>query len=200
MKILKRILSIVGILIIILLLVSAGVWVYYGGLKTIVFSNPQQGGEILVYKEVIGDYMKSGDISEEVYYDLMDMGIETFIGFGIFYDDPSEVPTEKRRSEIGCVLEQKDIDKIPEIEKKFKVKTFPVGQYTSTDFSYKGMPSIFVGMMKVYPAIQILKKESKELYKEGPIMELYNMKDSVITYRLCGNYPVEIKAKKVKMD
>jgi len=199
MKIFKKVLSIVGILIIVLLLVSAGIWVYYGGLTTIVFSNPQQGGEVLVYKEVVGDYMKSGEISEEVYNDLMAMGVETFIGFGIFYDDPSEVETEKRRSEIGCVLEQKDIDKIPEIEKKFKVKTFPVGQYTSTDFPYKGMPSIFVGMIQVYRAIDRIKKDKHELYKEGPIMELYNMKDSVITYRLCGSSS-ELKPRKVKVD
>lgn len=197
MKMLRRIFSILGIVIIVLLLVSAGIWIYYGGLTTIVFSNPKQGGEVLIYKEVVGHYMKSGDISEEIYNDLMTMGIETFIGFGIFYDDPAEVKPEKCRSEIGCVLEQKDINKIPEIEKKFKVKTFPVGQYTSTDFPYKGMPSIFVGMFKVYPAINKIKEEKNELYKEGPIMELYNMKDSVITYRLCG-CPTEVKLKKVQ--
>lgn len=199
MKIFKRVLSIVGIILCVLLIVSAGIWVYYGGLTTIVFSSPQQGGEILVYKEVVGDYMNSGEVSEEVYNDLMAMGIETFIGFGIFCDNPSEVEREKCRSEIGCVLEQKDIDKIPEIEKKFKVKTFPVGQYTSTDFPYKGMPSIYVGMIQVYRAINRLKDGNSELYKEGPIMEIYNMKDSVITYRLCGDF-ADIKPRKVQAD
>jgi len=195
MKIFKRIASILGSIIAILLIITAGIWIYYGGLTTIIFSNPEQGGEILVYKEVVGDYNKSGDISREVYYFLRDtIGVETYSGFGIFYDDPSEVDKNKCRSDIGCILEPEDINFIPKIEKHFKVKVFPVGQYTSTDFPYKGMLSIFVGMFKVYPAIKILKEEKNHLYKEGPIMEIYNMRDSIITYRLCGNGPLEIKA------
>ena len=197
MKLFKRTMSILGTLVVVLLFVAAGLWIYYGGLTTIVFSNPEQGGEILVYKEVVGDYSNTGEITDEVYYFLLDsIGVETYSGFGIFYDDPEKVDRSKCRSEVGCVLEPEDINLIPEIEKHFKVKFFPVGQYTSTNFPYKGALSVLVGMWKVYPAIKILKEEKNQLYKEGPFMEIYNMRDSVITYRLCGSGPTEIKARK----
>ena len=187
MKIVRRIMSGIGTLLVLLLIVAAILWVYYGGLTTIMFSNPVQGGEILIYKEVVGDYSNTGVITEEVYEELKNMGIETFSGFGIFYDNPDDVERNKCRSDVGCILEPKDKDKLPEIEKHFKVKVFPVAQYTSTNFPYKGMLSMLVGMWKVYPAIKIIQKEQNPLYKEGPIMEIYNMQDSVISYRLCGD-------------
>jgi len=194
MKIFKRILSILGIIVVAMLIVGAIIYVYYGGLTTIVFSNPAQGGEILIYKEVTGDYANTSNITDEVYNQLKNIGIETYKGFGIFYDNPDEVERTKCRSEIGCILEPNDIDKLPEIEKYFKVKTFPTGQYTSTDFPFKGTISIFIGMFKVYSAINVIKEEKNELYVDGPIMEIYNMKDNIITYRLCGEIKKESNA------
>jgi hypothetical protein len=194
MKALKKIISILGIVIVAVLIAAAAIYVYYGGLNTIVFSNPNQGGEILVYKEVVGDYMNSNDIATKVYNDLKSIyGIETYSGFGIFYDDPDEVATENCRSEVGCILEAKDINKLSEISKHFNIKIFPYGEYTSTNFPYKGMISIFVGMYKVYSAIDKIKNDKSVLYHEGPIMEIYNMKDNVITYRLCGEMKKEIE-------
>ena len=195
MRMFKRITSLVGGIILVIVFVAAAIWVYYGGWTTIVFSNPEQGGEILVYKEVIGDYSNTKDITEEVYNVLKDsLKIETCSGFGIFFDNPDEVKKDECRSEVGCILESKDIDKIPEIQKYFRVTEFPVGQFTSTDFPYKGELSFLVGMWKVYPQVSKMMKDSKnQLGEEGPIMEIYNMQDSVITYRLCGKkYPGKV--------
>jgi DNA gyrase inhibitor GyrI len=186
----KKVVSIVLTTIVVFVVLAVAVYIYYGGLTTIVFNQKEQGGEILVYKEIVGDYSNSGEISEKIYYQMLnDFGVDSaklVSGFGIFYDNPNEVPAEECRSKIGCVLDAADVDKIPSLESEFIVKTFPKGIYTSVDFPYKGMLSIYVGMINFYRALQVLKDDNSKLYKEGPIMEIYNMQDGIITYRICG--------------
>jgi DNA gyrase inhibitor GyrI len=204
----KKVVSIVLTTIVVFVVLAVAVYIYYGGLTTIVFSQKEQGGEILVYKDIIGNYSKSGEINEKIYYQMInDFEIDSaklVSGFGIFYDNPREVPAEECRSKIGCILDTADVDKIPSLEKEFIVKTFPKGVYTSVAFPYKGMLSIFVGMWKFYRALQVLKDENSKLYKEGPIMEIYNMQDGIITYRICGVDIVEaldeIKEQKAKQE
>ena len=187
----KKILSIISFVLIIVIVAVAGIYIYYGGTKTITFTQKQQGGEILVYIERLGDYSKTGEVSDKIYYQLLnEHGLDSNLlvsGFGIFYDKPSEVSVEKRRSEIGCILDPSEVDKIPLLKNSFLVKTFPKETYTSVDFPYKGQLSIFIGMFNFYRALNKIAKENSPVYVAGPIMEIYNMKDSVITYRLCGD-------------
>ena len=187
----RKIISILSTLLLVLLLVVGGLYIYYGGTKTIIFAQKQQGGEILVYLERYGDYSQSGDISEKIYWQLLnEFGLDSLklvSGFGIFYDNPSDVAKDKLRSEIGCILDPSEAHRIPELKNTFIVNTFPKGVFTSVDFPYKGQLSIFVGMFNFYRALNKIAKDNSPSYSEGPIMEIYNMKDSVITYRLCGD-------------
>lgn len=156
---------------------------YWGAFKSIQFSVVEQGGEPLVYEEMTGDYRQSGVVMDRVYYSLLnDYKIETFKGFGIYYDNPQKVETSKLRSELGCILEESDIHRLNELEGNFKIKTYPKGKYVVAEFPYKGKLSVIFGIMKVYPALNKYIK-ANGLNEEGAIMEIYDTPGKKIIYR-----------------
>ncbi|MDR0927387.1 MAG: hypothetical protein LBO69_06430 [Ignavibacteria bacterium] len=189
MKILKIILIIVAVII----AVCIGITAYYGGFHTVEFATSEQGGEILVYEDFTGDYSRTGEVTGRVYNKLKnDFGIETTKGFGYYFDNPDLVEASKCRAQIGCILNPSDSGRIEELSKAFKIRIFPKGQYTFTDFPYKGMASIFVGMMKVYPEYTKLADTSKADLK-GPLMEIYDVANETITYRICPCAMLEVE-------
>ena len=156
---------------------------YWGAFKSIQFRMVEQGGETLVYEEMTGDYRQSGVVMDRVYYSLLnDYKIETFKGFGIYYDNPQKVETSKLRSELGCILEESDIHRLSELEGNFKIKTYPKGNYIVAEFPNKGRLSVIFGIMKVYPALNKFVKE-KGYDEEGAIMEIYDTPGKKIIYR-----------------
>lgn len=158
-------------------------FIYYGGLSKVNCRVEKQGGETLVCKQMTGDYAKSAKLMDEVYYSLLnDYGIETFKGFGLYYDNPKEVEKTKLRSEIGCIIEEKDLLKVADIKGNLQIKTFPEKSYIIAEFPNKGKLSIIFGIIKVYPAMDKFLKE-KGYKKEGAVMEIYDVPNKKIIYR-----------------
>ena len=146
--------KIVLIVFAILIIALIAFYACYGGFKKINISISKSGGEVLIYEKIRGDYRQSGVIMDKIYNSLLNEDkIETFKGFGVYYDNPQKVEKSKLRSEAGCVLEKKDIDKLPILENKYTIRTFPKKEYITTEFPYKGKISIFFSIMKVYPAL-----------------------------------------------
>lgn len=156
---------------------------YYGGFTKVQFQTVKQGGEILVYQEFVGDYQQSGVIMDKVYSSLLnDYKIETRRGFGIYYDNPETVEASKLRSDLGCILEHKDSAKVAVLQKSFKVKTCPEGNYLVAEFPFKGKMSIILGIMKVYPALSEYMEENG-FSDQVSIMEIYDTPNQKIIYR-----------------
>jgi hypothetical protein len=156
---------------------------YYGGFKKIEFVVSEQGGEILIYENVTGDYKQSPIFMDKIYNSLLNNdNIETYKGFGIYYDNPRKVEKSKLRSEIGCILEVKDSAKVDELKSRYNIKSYPKALCLVAEFPYKGKLSIFIGIMKVYPALgKFLQKEG---YSElGAVMEIYDTPNKKIIYR-----------------
>ena len=175
-----NILLIIILSILVLLIIF---FAFYGGFKKIKCKIVEEGEETLVYKEMIGDYAKSGKLSDEVYNTLLnEYKIETYKGFGIYYDNPKQVEKSKLRSEIGCIIEEKDLSKITHLKGELKTKVYPKRSYILSEFPFKGKSSIFIGLMKVYPAMEkfIIKNA---LNKEGAAMEIYDVPNKMIRYR-----------------
>lgn len=168
------------VIVVILLLILYG---YYGGFRKVSFQQSEQGGEILVYEEVIGDYKQSGKIILGIYNSLRnEEKIETSKSFGIYYDNPQEVDKNKLHSEVGCILEASDSVKLTGLKNKYKIKIFPKSTYITTEFPYMGRLSILIGVMKVYPALNKYSKENR--FKEkGAVMEIYDIPGKKILYR-----------------
>jgi hypothetical protein len=174
---------------IILILVAAmvifmvGFSAWWGAFKRIRLTVAEQGGETLVYQEMKGDYRQSGVVMDKVYYSLLnDYHMETYKGFGIYYDDPRKVETSQLRSEIGCIIEEADVRRLGELHGSFLIKTYPKTRVIVTEFPHKGKLSVFFGMMKVYPALnKYIRQHGYD--EQGPVMEIYDIPGKRIVYR-----------------
>lgn len=178
MKIMKVTLIIIGILVV--LFVS--IYAYYGGFKKIDIQVESQGGETIVYENVIGDYKQTSKFTNKIYYSLLnDEKIETAKGIGIFYDNPQKTAKDKLRSEVGCIVENIDSTIVAKLSDKYHVKTLSENEYVVTEFPFNGGMSIILGIMKVYPALD--KYCGEHGLKDGPITEIYDVPNKKIVYR-----------------
>lgn len=169
--------------VLVIVVAVLGIYAYYGGFAKIDIKQESLGGETIVYQEVQGDYKQTMVASNEIYYYLLnDLKIETFEGIGIFYDNPQEVEKDKLRSEVGCIIEAKDIERLRESGCKYKIKTLSVKPTIVVEFPFKGQMSIFVGMFKIYPAIEKY-IQKYNLPKDGPLIEIYDTPNKKTTYR-----------------
>jgi len=179
MKILK-------VFVAIFLVISAivlGVLFYYGFFEKIVLTEQQSGGEWVVYKEMKGDYSNAGKAMENVYNELKEKGIETTIGYGYYLDNPDEVAAENLRSEIGCFLPEKYLDKQEELAAaSYIVRQLPVKKCVVTKFPFKGFMSIMVGLIKVYPEYN--KYTTEHNIKAEGVMEITNVPAGYTEYRM----------------
>ena len=173
------------LLIVILVVITAvlGLYAYYGGFKKISLQIREEGGETLVYEEVKGDYKNTAAVMDKIYYSLLnDENIETFKGFGIYYDDPKKVDKENLRSEAGCILEYTDRDNFREFEKQYQLKTFPKKQYLTAEFPWKGKMSVMFSILKVYPALNKYARANRYDVNTA-VMEIYDIPNGKILYR-----------------
>ena len=178
MKIIKVILIILAVVVALFIAVYA----YYGGFGKISFSIENQGGETIVYENLTGDYSQSAQVSDKIYYALLnDDKIETTKGIGIYYDNPENVAKDQLRSEIGCIVENADSVTLAKLSKKYQVKTLPTGEFVVAEFPFKGKLSVMFGIMKVYPALEKFCKEQG--YIDSPITEIYDVPNKKIIYR-----------------
>jgi hypothetical protein len=178
MKIMQIALIILAILVVLLIAVYA----YYGGFGKISFRIENQGGEIMVYENLTGDYMQSAKVGNKIYHSLLnEEKVATTKGIGIYYDDPKKVAKEKLRSEHGCIVENADSATLSRLREKYQVKTLPQSEFTVTEFPFKGKLSVLLGLMKVYPALEKFHKENG--YVESPVTEIYDVPGRKIIYR-----------------
>lgn len=140
------------------------------------------GPYILVFDEHIGDYRNTAAVQDKIYYSLLnDYKIETYKGFGIYYDDPKKVPKDKLRSKAGCILEQTDYDKIEMLkEKGFKILEMAEAKSVVVEFPFKNPLSILAGIKKVYPRIDKYLQINK--YSKNEMLEIYNIPEKKIIY------------------
>jgi len=171
----------IAIFLLIVFLVLFLAWL--GAFSTVKVFMANQGGETLVYETLSGDYRQSAAAMDRIYYRLLNEDkIETFKGFGIYYDNPKKVSKESLRSEAGCILEPSDIAKTGDLKGKYQIKVFPEGGYLVTEFPYKNRLSVFVSLTKVYPALNKY-TEINNLSNDGFVMEVYDIPNKKIIYR-----------------
>lgn len=110
---------------------------YMSFFNKIEITEKEMGPYKVVFKEHIGDYKETGKIMDEIYYSLLDDGVETYKGFGIYYDDPKVVEKDKLRSIAGSIIEEKDYDKIDQLKDKYNIKTIDKTRSITTEFPFR---------------------------------------------------------------
>ncbi len=153
---------------------------YMGGFNKIEFKKGLGPDRVLVFKKMSGSYKNTGAAISEISTWLRQQGIRGNLGFGLYFDNPSEVEEKDLRSVVGCILEKNDHERIEEIDKRFHVKHIPAKEALISSFPYKNKLSILFGVMKIYSALQ------KEKVDKGPVMEIYDIPNGKIDYYLFG--------------
>ncbi|MCK5153599.1 MAG: GyrI-like domain-containing protein [Spirochaetales bacterium] len=173
-----KIIIAVIIILIGLVLILAG---YFGAFTRVSVKEESKKTLWLIYEKFTGPYQNTGPVMDELYYRLLNNdSIETFNGFGIYYDNPREVDANKCRSIVGSILEENDYNRIDELKNKYNIMEITESKGLSSQFPYRGKLSIMMGIMKVYPEIN-RKIESLGI-KQKPIMEIYNIPEKKIYY------------------
>ncbi|MCG8410622.1 MAG: hypothetical protein MI739_04975 [Bacteroidales bacterium] len=169
------------ILIILVLFVS--VYAFYGGFIKLKCKIEKQGGETIVYENVTGDYKQTGVVMDRIYYALLnDFKIETYKGYGKYFDNPKKVEKSKLRSEAGSIIEENDISKLSELPQIYLVRELAEKKVITTEFPYKGKMSVVFSVMKVYSALNNF-AEKNGYSDEGAVTEIYDIPNKKILYR-----------------
>lgn len=126
----------------------------------------------MVYQDYVGGYSTTGPVFTKVFAALAKEGISTTKGIGIYLDPPT-VPAEKQRSQIGCILEGKDLKKLNQLSKLFKAKNIALRDSIVIEFPIRNTLSYMIGPMKAYP--ELSKVASAQKLKVNLVMEVYDM-------------------------
>jgi len=169
MKILKWLLIIVLVLALALL---AFLW-YMGVFSTPKVTEMQMGPYTLVYEEYTGSYSSVGKVLTRVYQGVKAEGVEPTMGFGMYLNNPNNTDPTKLRSNLGCIIGEKDLKQVYKLRKKFKVALFKKTNCLVAEFPIRNDLSYMVGPLKVYPELNKVLKEKN--YKMGNCLEIYDM-------------------------
>jgi hypothetical protein len=131
------------------------------------------GPYTLVYEEYTGPYSGTGKVIQRVYDGCTLEGVMTEKGFGIYLNDPKTTDPNKLRSEIGCVLEGKDLGKAWRLRRRFKIKEWRGSDCLVAEFPIRNNLSYMIGPFKAYPELN--KAMIARKAKLGACMELYDM-------------------------
>ncbi|HEY9159983.1 MAG TPA: GyrI-like domain-containing protein [Desulfomonilia bacterium] len=172
----KTVIIIVGILA----AIAAGVLSFYGLFAPVNIQEKEIGPFDFVMESHVGAYKDVGPLIDKMQKDLNDDGIQTSMGVGIYYDDPKVTAEDKTRSIIGRIIEDADRSKVMEIERKYKVGELPQTNYLVVEFPFKGLPSIVIGIYRVYPKIARYMKTHE--IPQIPVIEIYAPKAQKMFY------------------
>lgn len=172
----KIIISAFFLIVVILL----SILIYLDTFSTITIEEKPVGPYKLVYENHKGAYNGIKEVQDKIYYSLQNDKINTTKGFGIYYDNPNEVPVEKLRSIGGCIVEINDYNHLKSSKNKYLIKDYYYPKNIYTEFSLKSPLSILIGIFKVYPKINEYQK--KHNYNPQPVMEIYDIPANKIIY------------------
>ena len=169
MKIIKWIL-----IVIVLLIIALAAFLWYLG----VFSTPKVveqkiGPFTLVYEEYTGPYSGSGTVMARISRELKAEGISISRGFGIYLNNPNTTVPDQLKSDLGFILENKDLARVKDLKKKFKVMKWEAKDCLVAEFPLRNDLSYMVGPMKAYPELNKAIKAGG--YKMGGCLEIYDM-------------------------
>jgi hypothetical protein len=167
-----------------LLIVVIAAAAYYGVFSRVTVAEKRVDALNVVFTKHTGDYSTVGPPMDSLYKQLRDReGIATTRGFGLYYDNPRQVEKAKLRSVVGCVLDAADTGKAALLAGKgYRTAVIPASNSVCAEFPMKGMPSIIIGIFKVYPELMRYQKEKN--IPQRPIMELYDTPRKKTVYML----------------
>lgn len=125
----------------------------------------------VLYKENIGPYHEILNAIQSVEDHLKKYNISCLKSFGQYFDDPDQVPAERLRSHVGCVIiSPQTLPRgfVAQLPSDILFKEIILGHAVKADFD--GSPAI--GPYKVYPQAQKFMQDNG-LTQKGAVLEVY---------------------------
>jgi hypothetical protein len=129
-------------------------WAYAGG-----FSRPtpihrvEAGPWVIAYIRHQGPYKSIGQVLDQLESELLSVGVQAERYGGVFYDRPETTPDDKCRSDAFAVITAAQAKKLKG-HPTVKTRVIERRSYLASTMPYRGMLSIAVGIVKVYPEFQ----------------------------------------------
>lgn len=139
--------------IVLFVAVLVGAFAWYGGFSSVDVKKGHVGPIEFAYATHKGPYTDLGTSWTAFRADLSEAGLEACDALGI-YLDPPETPPEDLRSIIGCRIDALPAADRAKLTGYTKIATIPESESVTATFPFKGIPSFFIGPMKVYPAME----------------------------------------------
>jgi hypothetical protein len=137
----------------VLILLFIGFLTYMGLFSSLTVVEKEMGPYTLVYDSFVGDYKDTGPVFERVNQALLKEGITATDSIGIYHDDPTKVPADQRRSDCAMLLPEKDLNRVPELQQKYKIMVLEKKKSMVAVFPIKNTLSYMLGPMKGYKAL-----------------------------------------------
>jgi len=151
---------------------------------------PERG---MIYKEYVGEYKDISSAFKDFEQDLIDLQIEDYFYFGIFYDNPPLLEDPKKsRAVIGIMVDTKYRNQAITYTIRNPVFTYKEhNELTaiSVTFPYRNILSLAWIVYRVYPAL-VQYGEKYKMFSDGNIacsLELY-YKDAIQVAFPYGRY------------
>ena len=155
--------------------------VYSGLFSRIAVKEIELGPFVMAYEDHTGSYSDVGKVFQRQRDSLeKEFKIKPARYAGIYLDDPQSVPKEKLRSEIGFIIDDKDIGRLDDLKTRFKVRKLDRIKYASVLFPHRNPASIFIGVVRVYPRLGQYVKDRK--YKTDYGLEIYDSARRQVTF------------------
>ena len=144
----------------------------------------------VAYKPLVGPYKNSGADFEALIKLVESYGVKPEWTLGVYYDNPREVPDAECRYAVAYVLQQDRKEMVPrhiqkEVSEGLKMAGYTERQLPSAPaltarFPFKGVVSIILAIMRVYPALD--KYAQRKELQMGYVMEQTNLKKEFNDY------------------
>ena len=183
--------KVVGVIVGVVIVLIIAFLGYYGLFTKITVEEKSFDSFWMVYKKHVGEYKGVGPVMDAIYNDLKDnYSISATRGFGVYYDNPREVPKEKCRSIVGSILENTELGRVDELKEKYFVREYPASSVVTAEFPFKGTLSIIIGIFKVYPKLG--KYITEKGYESRPMFEIYDMPAMKTIYGMSKDLEAEL--------
>ena len=151
-----------------------GACAYLGGFRDTIVSETHDGPFYFAYRELAGNNILGvGPITTALNDELNSVGITDKRPFDVFQPSGSRAPNE-----IGFVISEKDMERLPGKTGSMKFRVIPAQRYMKTTFPFKNRLSFVVGYFKVDPALA----SYRAAHGYGPSLAIARNDGDQITY------------------
>lgn len=162
------------------LIVLSMFWINAGLFTKVEVQTMETGPFSFAYLNHTGDYSTLYTKIDRVYYDLLDRGIDSQVGIGVFYDHVKDnISIYDQKSQGGYIISERDVEKVKAMG-EFKIKTLEKKRRVIAEYPLKSQMSIKAGAVKVYPKITQFMWDKG--FEEGIAIEIYDTKNKKIVY------------------